>query len=286
MAERSKNKKNPRPRRRVNPNPQTPAKKPAAAAVGAVAPAAVEVPESLPVNPEHPAAAAPAGPVAAPAAPTAAELLADDANAKKIIKAKGSKNIAVGIANILATFNNTNVSITDMHGNVPRLGSPLDGSVSKARLKAPPSPPNRSRRMPRVRRCRTECVWSSPRQRPWLRSRIGHPRFAGHRRRKSDHQRRHTHPAQRLPPAQKTPRWLNLNLYGSLHRTSHTHQPPFWHSAFRPGQIPGAPQLRPRRSWPQIAPQGHTDYGLGLIEKPEAPLFLRSDGKAISAGVY
>lgn len=63
-------------------------------------------------------AGAPAAPVAAAAAPTAAELLADDANAKKIIKAKGSKNISVGIANILATFNNTNVTITDMHGNV------------------------------------------------------------------------------------------------------------------------------------------------------------------------
>ena len=62
--------------------------------------------------------AVPGAPVAAPAAPTAAELLADDANAKKIIKAKGSKNISVGIANILATFNNTNVTITDMHGNV------------------------------------------------------------------------------------------------------------------------------------------------------------------------
>jgi small subunit ribosomal protein S11 len=56
--------------------------------------------------------------VAAPAAPTAAELLGDDPNLKKIIKAKGAKNIAVGIANILATFNNTNVTITDMHGNV------------------------------------------------------------------------------------------------------------------------------------------------------------------------
>src|SRR5688572_9912327 len=61
--------------------------------------------------------AAPAAPVAA-AAPTAAELLGEDAGAKKIIKAKGAKNISVGIANILATFNNTLVSITDMHGNV------------------------------------------------------------------------------------------------------------------------------------------------------------------------
>jgi small subunit ribosomal protein S11 len=52
------------------------------------------------------------------AAPTAAELLADENAGKKIIKAKGAKNIVSGVANILATFNNTTVSITDMHGNV------------------------------------------------------------------------------------------------------------------------------------------------------------------------
>ena len=33
-------------------------------------------------------------------------------------KAKHAKNISVGIANILATFNNTQVTITDMHGNL------------------------------------------------------------------------------------------------------------------------------------------------------------------------
>jgi small subunit ribosomal protein S11 len=65
--------------------------------------------------------AAPAAADAVPAAgvaPTAAELLGEDANAKKIVKAKGSKNISTGIANILATFNNTQVNITDMHGNI------------------------------------------------------------------------------------------------------------------------------------------------------------------------
>jgi small subunit ribosomal protein S11 len=51
-------------------------------------------------------------------APTAAELLGEDAAAKKIIKAKHAKNVAVGIANILATFNNTQVAITDMQGNL------------------------------------------------------------------------------------------------------------------------------------------------------------------------
>ncbi|HEY1791019.1 MAG TPA: 30S ribosomal protein S11 [Verrucomicrobiae bacterium] len=52
------------------------------------------------------------------AAPTAAELLGEDANAKKIVKAKHAKNVVAGVANILATFNNTLVSITDMHGNI------------------------------------------------------------------------------------------------------------------------------------------------------------------------
>ncbi len=59
-----------------------------------------------------------AAPVAAVAAPTAAELLADDMAGKKIVKAKGAKNIISGVANILATFNNTLVSITDMQGHV------------------------------------------------------------------------------------------------------------------------------------------------------------------------
>lgn len=63
-------------------------------------------------------ATAAAAPAAAAAAPTAAELLGEDAGAKKIIKAKHAKNVTAGIANILATFNNTQVSITDMHGNL------------------------------------------------------------------------------------------------------------------------------------------------------------------------
>ncbi|HEY3860477.1 MAG TPA: 30S ribosomal protein S11 [Verrucomicrobiae bacterium] len=92
--------------------------KPEASGDAAKKPAAAESASGAEAKKAAPDASAPAAPVAATAAPTAAELLADDANAKKIIKAKGAKNIAVGIANILATFNNTNVSITDMHGNV------------------------------------------------------------------------------------------------------------------------------------------------------------------------
>jgi len=58
------------------------------------------------------------GEPAAASAPTAAELLADANAGKKIIKAKGSKNIVSGVAHITATFNNTTVSITDAQGNV------------------------------------------------------------------------------------------------------------------------------------------------------------------------
>ncbi|QQL45957.1 30S ribosomal protein S11 [Sulfuriroseicoccus oceanibius] len=37
---------------------------------------------------------------------------------KKVFKAKGSKNISTGIVHVLATFNNTKVTITDRGGNV------------------------------------------------------------------------------------------------------------------------------------------------------------------------
>jgi small subunit ribosomal protein S11 len=64
------------------------------------------------------AKAAEAGGPAAGSAPTAAELLGDEMAGKKIIRAKGAKNIAIGIAHISATFNNTQVTITDMQGNL------------------------------------------------------------------------------------------------------------------------------------------------------------------------
>lgn len=88
----------------------------------AAAPAA-EKPAKAPKAKKEKAAAAPAAdavpeaPVIA-AAPTAAELLGEDPNAKKIVKAKGAKNITSGVANIHATFNNTQVNITDMQGNI------------------------------------------------------------------------------------------------------------------------------------------------------------------------
>lgn len=91
---------------------------PAAAAETPASPAATESP------------AAPAKPAAkktkakkeeAPAAEAPKENLSLDPNAiepVKIIKAKGSKNIHNGVAHVLATFNNTIVTITDQSGNV------------------------------------------------------------------------------------------------------------------------------------------------------------------------
>lgn len=60
--------------------------------------------------------AGPAAPAAVPA--TAADVLAEGEAAKKVVKAKHSKNVFQGVAHILATFNNTVVSITDLKGRV------------------------------------------------------------------------------------------------------------------------------------------------------------------------
>ncbi len=56
-------------------------------------------------------------PAAAAAAPESLSL-SPDVEKAKIVKAKGSKNVHSGIAHVLATFNNTIVTITDMKGNV------------------------------------------------------------------------------------------------------------------------------------------------------------------------
>lgn len=49
---------------------------------------------------------------------TAADLLGANIEQVKVRKAKGSKNISSGICYIVATFNNTKVSFTDIKGNV------------------------------------------------------------------------------------------------------------------------------------------------------------------------
>jgi small subunit ribosomal protein S11 len=99
-----------------------------------VTPAAPAV-EPAPTAPAAPEAAAPAAaaPAAAAPAPAPAEkekekpktindvflsLDGGAAEAPKIIKAKGSKNVTSGIVHVIATFNNTQVSVTDRNGNL------------------------------------------------------------------------------------------------------------------------------------------------------------------------
>lgn len=48
---------------------------------------------------------------------TAADLLKDEVDLK-IRKAKGSKNVTHGVCHVLATFNNTKVTFSDLQGNV------------------------------------------------------------------------------------------------------------------------------------------------------------------------
>ena len=92
-------------------------KAPKAAAADGAAPAAPEAAAAAP------AAAKPAdkpveliGGVARQ--PTAEELLKEEIGSIKVRKAKGSKNVTSGVANVLASFNNTIVSITDHKGAV------------------------------------------------------------------------------------------------------------------------------------------------------------------------
>jgi small subunit ribosomal protein S11 len=65
---------------------------------------------------ESPGAAV--APVAPAAGAAAAATLAEGEVAKRVVKAKHSKNVFQGIAHIMATFNNTVVSITDLKGRV------------------------------------------------------------------------------------------------------------------------------------------------------------------------
>jgi small subunit ribosomal protein S11 len=117
-------KKKPAPKKEAKPeaSAETPAAKPAGEGAPAKAPkkaaSAAGAAEGTPSAPTAEGAKPAEGAAAAVAAPTAAELLADDLAGKKIIKAKGAKNVITGIAHILATFNNTQVSITDGQGHV------------------------------------------------------------------------------------------------------------------------------------------------------------------------
>jgi len=103
---------------------KAPKKAAAPAAAGAAPAPAADAKPAKEKGPKAPPAegAAPAAPVelvgGVAKAATAEDLLKEELASVKVRKAKGSKNISSGIANIAATFNNTIVSITDAKGNV------------------------------------------------------------------------------------------------------------------------------------------------------------------------
>ena len=92
---------------------------PVAAAATAEAAAPAAAPKAA--KPKTTKAKKDAAAAAAPAEPKKEENLSLDPNAVveqiKIIKAKGSKNVHTGIAHIVASFNNTIVTITDLNGS-------------------------------------------------------------------------------------------------------------------------------------------------------------------------
>jgi len=96
---------------------------PKAEAAAAAPAAATATAEKAPKAEKKPAGKKDAAKPAAEVKPadqisTSLSLDPNDMEKPKIVKAKGSKNVFVGIAHISATFNNTIVSITDMTGAV------------------------------------------------------------------------------------------------------------------------------------------------------------------------
>jgi len=93
----------------------------APAAAAATATAAPVATEAAPKKAKAPKGAKKDAAAAAPAEPKKEENFSLDPNAVveqiKIVKAKGSKNVHTGIAHIVASFNNTIVTITDLNGS-------------------------------------------------------------------------------------------------------------------------------------------------------------------------
>ncbi|MBS0658062.1 MAG: 30S ribosomal protein S11, partial [Verrucomicrobia bacterium] len=89
--------------------------KKAAEATATAAPAAAPAEKKA----KAPKAKKEAAPAAAPE-PVKENLSLDpnDIEKPKIIRAKGAKNILQGIVHVMATFNNTTITITDLNGNV------------------------------------------------------------------------------------------------------------------------------------------------------------------------
>jgi small subunit ribosomal protein S11 len=204
-----------------------------------------------------------------PARPTAAELLGE-IRTPRDHQGQGSKNIASGIASILATFNTPQVSITDMHGSLLGWSAP-DRSGSRARAK---------HRLHTAQRCSD----APPGHVPWHESQCASRSGLG---RESAIRSEAIGlgfiirdvtpvPQNGCRPRKKRRVWLpvafaattllaliSVTLYGSPHCSSRSHQPSSG-ADLRSDQIPG------RRNYgPGCGPKSSQNHRLwaGLLEK-------------------
>ena len=111
------------PEQKATPATPGPEEKKEPQSAGPAVPAAAGA-ASTPAEPAKPARTArpktkkETGPASGEQAKATLSLDPAEADRPKIVKAKGSKNVNAGVAHILATFNNTIVSISDHNGNV------------------------------------------------------------------------------------------------------------------------------------------------------------------------
>jgi small subunit ribosomal protein S11 len=104
-------------------NPETPDEKKTPGDAAQKEPAPKEIAPTAEATPKRPAPKKAAKAKKEQPAPTAGtpenlSLSTDEVEKPKVVKAKGSKNVHSGVAHVMATFNNTIVTITDMKGNV------------------------------------------------------------------------------------------------------------------------------------------------------------------------
>jgi small subunit ribosomal protein S11 len=104
-------------------NPETPDETKTSGDAAQKEPAPKEAAPTAEATPKRPAPKKTAKPKKEQPAPTAGtpenlSLSTDEVEKPKVVKAKGSKNVHSGVAHVMATFNNTIVTITDMKGNV------------------------------------------------------------------------------------------------------------------------------------------------------------------------
>ena len=135
--------------------------------------------------------------------PTAEDLLKEELGALKIRKAKGSKNITSGLANILASFNNTVVTITDLKGNVIAWSSAGKCNFRGSRKSTAYAAQIVAQDAARNAMAHGLKDVADPRQRPRPRPRLRHPGPPGHRPRDHLDHRRDPGAAQRLPPRKR-----------------------------------------------------------------------------------